>query len=153
MTITKIALENFTAFAHVQIPFSPGINVFIGENGTGKTHVMKVLYSACQAVRIDVSFSQKLVKVFKPDQLKISRLTRRGRGKKPFRYIYRLECAAAGSTERLRIRAKIGAKLPFELQKEPEFSKKMIENFEILSIEEWNHHPVYGQFPIIAVGG
>lgn len=32
----------------------------------------------CQSVRIDVSFSQK--QVFKPDQLKISRLARSGRG-------------------------------------------------------------------------
>lgn len=71
--------------------------------------------------------------------------------RKPCRYIYILECAAAGSTERLRIRAKIGSKLPFELQKESEFKQRMIENFEILSIEEWNSDPVYGQFPIIKI--
>ena len=43
----------------------------------GKTHVMKALYSACQAVKPDVSFSHKLVCVFRPDDYGIHRLVRR----------------------------------------------------------------------------
>jgi ABC-type uncharacterized transport system ATPase subunit len=43
------------------------------ENGTGKTHIMKVLYSACQASRKDISFSQKTVGIFKPDGSNINR--------------------------------------------------------------------------------
>ena len=39
--LTKIHLENFTAFKNLDVEFSPGINVFIGANGTGKTHIMK----------------------------------------------------------------------------------------------------------------
>lgn len=77
LAISKLTLDNFTVFEKIDFEFSSGINVFIGENGTGKTHVMKVLYSACQAVRADISFSHKLVKVFKPDDLNISRLARR----------------------------------------------------------------------------
>lgn len=77
MAIKKLTLDSFTVFENMEFEFSSGINVFIGENGTGKTHVMKVLYSACQAVRADISFSHKLVKVFKPDNLNISRLARR----------------------------------------------------------------------------
>ncbi len=45
--ITNIRLENFTAFARLDQPFSAGVNVIIGANGTGKTHLLKVLYSAC----------------------------------------------------------------------------------------------------------
>ncbi len=80
MTIKQIKLDNFTVFSNLDIDFSDGINVFIGENGCGKTHVMKAIYSACQAVRPDISFSYKLVKVFKPDELKISRLVKRKAG-------------------------------------------------------------------------
>ena len=43
---SELKLKNFTAFADVQLDFVPGVNVFIGENGTGKTHIMKALYSA-----------------------------------------------------------------------------------------------------------
>ncbi|MEK7257758.1 MAG: AAA family ATPase, partial [Bacteroidota bacterium] len=42
--IKRLELENFTCFGKVGMDFSPGINVFIGENGTGKTHLLKVLY-------------------------------------------------------------------------------------------------------------
>ena len=73
----KIKLENYTVFKDQQIEFCPGINIFIGENGTGKTHVLKVLYSACQSVSKKTSFSQKLVSTMLPDNYKISRLITR----------------------------------------------------------------------------
>ncbi len=47
MTLTKVRLERFTAFKNLELEFSPGINVLVGENGTGKTHLMKVCYAAC----------------------------------------------------------------------------------------------------------
>lgn len=47
--IKRLELENFTCFSKVELDFSSGINVFIGENGTGKTHLLKVLYAHLQA--------------------------------------------------------------------------------------------------------
>lgn len=38
-------LQDFTAFSDAQFEFAPGINVIIGANGTGKTHLLKVLYA------------------------------------------------------------------------------------------------------------
>ena len=46
MKIKRIKFQNYTVFEDQQMEFSPGINVIIGENGTGKTHLMKALYSA-----------------------------------------------------------------------------------------------------------
>ena len=40
-----LRLKNFTAFQEAYFEFVPGVNVFVGENGTGKTHVMKALYA------------------------------------------------------------------------------------------------------------
>lgn len=45
MAINKINLQNFTVFEDLELEFSKGINVIIGQNGTGKTHLLKVLYS------------------------------------------------------------------------------------------------------------
>jgi len=45
MPLRKLFLKDFTAFDELELEFSPGLNIFIGLNGTGKTHVMKVLYS------------------------------------------------------------------------------------------------------------
>lgn len=80
MAIKKVQLKNFTVFEEANIDFCEGINVFIGENGTGKTHLMKLIYSACQAVDPKVSFSQKIVKTFRPDDFRISRLINRKPG-------------------------------------------------------------------------
>jgi energy-coupling factor transporter ATP-binding protein EcfA2 len=41
----SLHLENITVFSNAEFEFSPGINIFVGANGTGKTHVMKLLYS------------------------------------------------------------------------------------------------------------
>ncbi len=43
--IKTLELENFTCFSKIKLDFSSGINVLIGENGTGKTHILKVLYA------------------------------------------------------------------------------------------------------------
>ena len=37
--ISQLQLKNFTAFTELAIDFSPGINIIIGENGTGKTQL------------------------------------------------------------------------------------------------------------------
>jgi len=80
MPLKKIEIKNFTVFKDLKISFVKGINIFVGENGMGKTHLMKVLYAASQAAREDVSFSYKLVRVFKPDNLQIHRLINRTAG-------------------------------------------------------------------------
>ena len=43
--IESLTLENFTVFENATFEFCPGINVLIGENSTGKTHVLKAIYS------------------------------------------------------------------------------------------------------------
>jgi predicted ATP-binding protein involved in virulence len=77
MPLTKLELENFTVFNKIEIPFCEGLNVLVGENGLGKTHVMKIAYAACRASKHDVSFPQKTVMVFRPDQSSIGRLVSR----------------------------------------------------------------------------
>jgi len=41
----QLTLQNFTAFSQMTLEFIPGINVLVGENGTGKTHILKALYA------------------------------------------------------------------------------------------------------------
>lgn len=79
MPLTKIEAENFTVFQDIMIPFSKGINILVGENGVGKTHIMKLAYAACQASKHDVSFPQKTTRLFRPDQSSIGRLVNRNK--------------------------------------------------------------------------
>lgn len=78
--ITQIRLRHFTAFDSLDMYPSPGINVLIGANGTGKTHIMKAAYTACHISKTKESYADKLVRVFLPSQGKIGRLARRRQG-------------------------------------------------------------------------
>ena len=78
--ITRIRLSNFTAFRELDFKPSPGINVLIGANGTGKTHLMKTAYAACHVSKTSDSFAEKLVRVFLPSGRRIGRLARRQQG-------------------------------------------------------------------------
>lgn len=79
--ITRFKAENFTVFTDLRVDFSPGINVLIGENGTGKTHVMKAIYAACCSIdsHEERTLEQKLKAVFMPNS--IGRLVHRSVGR------------------------------------------------------------------------
>lgn len=60
MKLTRIKLEKFTAFEKLDLELSEGINVFIGANATGKTHLMKLAYASCDITKTQLDFAEKL---------------------------------------------------------------------------------------------
>jgi energy-coupling factor transporter ATP-binding protein EcfA2 len=83
--VKRLVLRSFGAFEDVELSFAGGVNVFIGANGTGKTHVMKALYAAVNPfehrgdpVPLEVRLLGKFANVFKPDKGQVGRLVRRG---------------------------------------------------------------------------
>lgn len=87
--ITSLTVNNFTAFSKAEIELSPGLNVLIGKNSTGKSHLLKLMYALCAAKPTPTSLNEdnlsdlltrKLFGVFKPEK-KIGRLCREGREK------------------------------------------------------------------------
>ncbi len=79
--IEELSLKHFTAFEYVDIKFSPGINIFIGQNGTGKTHILKILYTVLTAMHEKKRVSDKIVSVFLPKDRNIGRLVKRTVGR------------------------------------------------------------------------
>lgn len=79
--ITRFKASNFTVFTDLNVEFSSGINLFIGQNGTGKTHLMKAVYSACCLIdkKIDTPLDRKINGVFTPNS--IGRLVHRSVGR------------------------------------------------------------------------
>ncbi len=81
----RLKLHNFTAFADAEFEFVKGVNVYAGTNGSGKSHVLKLLYALQknQVLARDPSnresFDVTLMSVFKPDAL--GRLVRRQPGR------------------------------------------------------------------------
>jgi len=75
--LKSIKFERFTAFEKLEVQFSPGINVFIGENGTGKTHILKAAYAACDITKSKGGYAEKINNVFFPSGKQIGRLVKR----------------------------------------------------------------------------
>lgn len=94
MYISKLVLNNFMLFNSLNIDFSKNINIISGENSTGKTVMLKLLYSATKSIsdankaKSDLTKEQnedllvsKLQGVYRPDDDKIGRLVGRVRGR------------------------------------------------------------------------
>jgi len=77
--LESLKFQNFTAFDKLDVKFAPGINIFIGENGTGKTHILKVAYAACAIAKTKGVFAEKLINVFYPSGKQIGRLIKRSK--------------------------------------------------------------------------
>ena len=77
MDLTRVKFEDFSVFDDLDLELSPGINVLVGANGTGKTHLMKACYAACDISTTGVSLSEKLVDVFLPSHRLLGRLAKR----------------------------------------------------------------------------
>lgn len=88
--ISRIRLDEFTVFSGLDLPVAEGINVIAGENGAGKSHLLKAMYSVISAdeaprdilsANTEARLAAKLVSVLRPESL--GRLVRRrpGRGK------------------------------------------------------------------------
>ncbi|GAW87851.1 conserved hypothetical protein [Bathymodiolus platifrons methanotrophic gill symbiont] len=72
-----LKLERFTAFEKLEVDFSSGINIFVGANGTGKTHLLKLIYAASDVTRSEKKLAEKINTVFLPSKNQIGRLVKR----------------------------------------------------------------------------
>lgn len=43
--LERLNIQNFTVFSNASFEFAAGLNVIVGENGTGKSHVLKLAYA------------------------------------------------------------------------------------------------------------
>lgn len=65
--LTSISIRNFTAFKELDLELSPGVNIFIGPNSTGKTLLLKLMYALCSSTQLKAKpVEQKLPAVFAP---------------------------------------------------------------------------------------
>ena len=55
--LKTLKVKNFTVFKEAQLDFSQGLNVIIGENGTGKSHLLKLGYAILSTI---ASFEEKI---------------------------------------------------------------------------------------------
>lgn len=80
--LKQLQLSHFTQFTQANFEFSKGLNLIIGENGLGKTHLLKLGYLACglwhaevknKAVvsksAVETKVAERLLNLFKAERL------------------------------------------------------------------------------------
>lgn len=91
--LKHITIRRFTVFNNADIVFSPRLNIVVGENGSGKSHLLKITYSLIAATyhperregpeklrsQLQIDTSSKLVGVLRPESL--GRLAQRKQGR------------------------------------------------------------------------
>ncbi|WP_241108539.1 AAA family ATPase [Pseudomonas sp. MPFS] len=94
--LKRLHIKNFTVFEEADLQFSKQLNVIVGENGSGKTHLLKLAYAGLATSSeernrlnaasveptksvLQLRMADKLVGVFRPESL--GRLARRKRGR------------------------------------------------------------------------
>ncbi len=94
--LDSLEVKDFTVFKDTKLEFSRGLNVIVGANGTGKTHLLKLPY-AVMAMSVEESkkrngaptktllqtrIADKLNSVFRPED-RLGRLVHRQKGHFP----------------------------------------------------------------------
>lgn len=92
--LKSLKVKEFTVFRDVDLKFTDGLNVFIGANGTGKTHLLKLPYAALAMSAeegkkrderptkslVQTRIAEKLSGVFRPED-RLGRLVHRRVGR------------------------------------------------------------------------
>lgn len=91
----RLTLENFTVFSRAEFEFA-GLDAIHGENSTGKTHLLKLVYAILSTLRrapnanvpetptkswLESELAKALSEVFRPEDFKVGRLVRRQQGR------------------------------------------------------------------------
>ena len=86
--LNKATIKNFGPLPNEEYQFAPWLNVVVGENGLGKSQLLKLLYAVLKVnadakdftkAALQKAYADKLVGVFRPDAL--GRLAKRKQGR------------------------------------------------------------------------
>lgn len=119
--IKNLNLKNFAAFTDLAIDFSPGINIIIGENGTGKTQLLKAILALSGSENAveqpGQQLARKLCRLYHPLSGQVGELRRAGtRGEAvldaTFSYGQQVSARFGGTATEAKVMASMAADIP-----------------------------------------
>ena len=99
-SLKALVLRDFTGFSSEEIEFGAQLTVVVGENGSGKSNILRAAYAGIASLasldtgrpvkaQVQNVLASKLSGVFRPDSL--GRLVRRAQGRLKCRMDYRFD--------------------------------------------------------------
>lgn len=142
--IDTATIHNFGPLPNGEYRFAPGLNVIVGENGLGKSHLLKLLYSVLKVnadakdltkTTLATAYADKLKNVFRPDDL--GRLVKRKQGRQKCEIGLRMDedsrnCAFAFATQ-----AKSSVQVDTVPQAPPQQAPAYIPTRELVTLCPW----------------
>lgn len=128
--LKSLNIKNLTVFPETSFHFSPQVNIIAGENGTGKSHLLKIAYSTIAASAeegkkpnallptknlLQIRLAEKLLGVFRPETL--GRLASRRQGRERCS----IECLFEDTGLNLRFSFATQNKSEVEIEKLPKY--------------------------------
>ncbi len=135
--LKSLAVSRFSLFAEAKLDFTTGLNVIVGENSTGKSHLLKLAYvvSALQSesseetapeihFHLDERIAEKLVAVFRPNFL--GGLVKRNSGRASGRSRCQVHADFQGHALRFSFAPNSRKKVVIEAHTPPKFAKSPV---------------------------
>ncbi|MGE3973117.1 MAG: DNA replication/repair protein RecF [Bdellovibrionales bacterium] len=98
---SSIEIDHFRNLKKVELSPSSGLNLFIGQNGQGKTNLLEALYLAMNGYSFRTHQVDSLVSLHQPEKISRIQLTLHNE-----RQIYKLEVILQGKTKKFRLNSK-----------------------------------------------
>lgn len=150
--LNKAVIKNFGPLPNGEYQFAPGLNVVVGENGLGKSQLLKLLYAVLKVnadakdftkAELQKAYADKLVGVFRPDAL--GRLVKRKQGRERCEVRVDMEDAALSCAFGFASQAKSEVQLDKLPAKALEQAPAYIPTRELVTLCPW-FGPLYDNF-------
>lgn len=151
--LKSAGFQNFTTVPNAKWEFASGLNVIIGENGLGKSHVLKAIYALLkvQADRsteftkaaLEKALAEKLVTVLRPESL--GRLVKRKQGRQRCELSLTMRDSALSSTLSFATQAASAVQLRKTPSRQLDKSPVYLPTRELVTLSPW-FVPLYDNY-------
>lgn len=142
--LNTATIKNFGPLPNGQYQFAPGLNVIVGENGLGKSHLLKLLYSVLKVnadakdltkTALASAYADKLKAVFRPDE--VGRLVKRKQGREKCEVALHMDTSINTCSFAFATQAKTSVQIGIAPRESPQQAPAFIPTRELVTLCPW----------------
>lgn len=144
--LNTATIKNFGPLPDGQYQFASGMNVIVGENGLGKTHLLKLLYSVLKVnadakdltkTALASAYADKLKALFRPDEDRVGRLVKRKQGREKCEVVLSMDTSINTCSFAFATQAKTSVQIGIAPHESPRQAPVFIPTRELVTLCPW----------------